>query len=310
MIEVAIMIEGQNGLTWTGWKKIAKTVEGAGFTGLYRSDHYTNSQSPDKNSLELWTSLTWLASHTNRMEFGPLVSPVSFRDPSMTARMAAAVDDLSGGRFTLGLGAGWQEREHTIFGWDLLEITQRFNRFEEGLEIITRLLQNDQPSSFSGEFFQLREGILLPRPARPGGPPILIGGNGPLRTLPLVARFADEWNALFVPLSKYKELNARLTRLLKEEGRGSKEVRRSLMTGCIFGKDHKEVAKKIQERSGGKSTVETLREKGAIVGTSEEIVEQLNQLAEAGLQRVMLQWLDLDDLQGLVDLAEGVLPHL
>jgi len=261
MIEVAIMIEGQNGLTWTGWKKIAKTVEGAGFTGLYRSDHYTNSQPPDKNSLELWTSLTWLACHTNRIEFGPLVSPVSFRDPSMTARMAAAVDDLSGGRFTLGLGAGWQEREHTIFGWDLLEITQRFNRFEEGLEIITRLLQNDQPSSFSGEFFQLREGILLPRPARPGGPPILIGGNGPLRTLPLVARFADEWNALFVPLSKYKELNARLTRLLKEEGRGSKEVRRSLMTGCIFGKDQKEVAKKARARSGGKSTAETYREK-------------------------------------------------
>jgi alkanesulfonate monooxygenase SsuD/methylene tetrahydromethanopterin reductase-like flavin-dependent oxidoreductase (luciferase family) len=164
----------------------------------------------------------------------------------MTARMAAAVDDLSGGRFTLGLGAGWQEREHTLFGFDLLDINQRFNRFEEGLEIITRLLQNDQPSTFSGEYFQLREGILLPRPARPGGPPILIGGNGPLRTLPLVARFADEWNALFVPLSKYKELNARLTRLLKGEGRESNKVRRSLMTGCILGKDHKEVVKKVQ----------------------------------------------------------------
>ena len=310
MIEVAIMIEGQNGLTWTNWKKIAKTVEGAGFAGLYRSDHYTNSQPPDKNSLELWTSLTWLASHTNRIEFGPLVSPVSFRDPSMTARMAAAVDDLSGGRFTLGLGAGWQEREHTIFGWDLLEITQRFNRFEEGLEIITRLLQNDQPSTFSGEYFQLREGILLPCPTRPGGPPILIGGNGPLRTLPLVAHFADEWNALFVPLSKYKELNARLTTLLKGEDRESNEVRRSLMTGCIFGNDQKEVSKKVQARSGGKSTVESYREKGLIVGTSEEIVEQLNHFAEAGLQRVMLQWLDLDDMQGLEDLAEGVLPHL
>ena len=310
MIEVAIMIEGQNGLTWTNWKKIAKTVEGAGFAGLYRSDHYTNSQPPDKNSLELWTSLTWLASHTNRIEFGPLVSPVSFRNPSMTARMAAAVDDLSGCRFTLGLGAGWQEREHTLFGFDLLDLNQRFNRFEEGLEIITRLLQNDQPSTFSGEFFQLKEGILLPRPTRPGGPPILIGGNGPLRTLPLVARFADEWNALFVPLSKYKELNTQLTTLLMGEGRESNEVRRSLMTGCIFGKDQKEVAKKIQERSGGESTVETYREKGVIVGTSEEIGEQLNQLAEAGLQRVMLQWLDLDDLQGLEDLAEGVLTYL
>jgi len=310
MIEVAIMIEGQNGLTWTKWKKIAKTVEGAGFTGLYRSDHYTNSQPPDKNSLELWTSLTWLASHTNRIEFGPLVSPVSFRNPSMTARMAAAVDDLSGRRFTLGLGAGWQEREHTLFGFDLLDLTQRFKRFEEGLEIITRLLQNDQPSTFSGEFFQLREGILLPRPVRPLGPPILIGGNGPLRTLPLVARFANEWNALFIPLSKYKELNAQLTTLLKLEGRKYYEVRRSIMTGCIFGKDQKDVAEKAQARPGGKSSVEAYQEKGVIIGTSEEIVEQLKQLAEAGLQRVMLQWLDLDDLQGLEDLAEGVLPNL
>lgn len=310
MIEVAIMIEGQNGLTWTKWKKIAKTVEGAGFTGLYRSDHYTNSQPPDKNSLELWTSLTWLASHTNRIEFGPLVSPVSFRDPSMTARMAAAVDDLSGSRLTLGLGAGWQEREHTLFGWDLLDLNQRFNRFEEGLEIITRLLHNDQPSTFSGDFFKLRGGILLPRPTRPQGPPILIGGNGPLRTLPLVARFADEWNALMIPLSKYKELNARLTTLLKQENRESNEVRRSLMVGCIFGKDQKDVTKKVQARSGGKSTVEAYREKGVIVGTSEEIIEQIIQLAEAGLQRVMLQWLDLDDMQGLEDLAEGILPYL
>src|SRR5512139_245600 len=141
MLEVAIMIEGQNGLTWPRWQRLAEAVEQLGFAGLYRSDHYTNANPPDKDSLELWISLAWLASHTSRIEFGPLVSPISFRHPTMTARMAAAVDDLSGGRLVLGLGAGWQQREHTHFGWDLLDLKGRFERFEEGLMVISSLLK-------------------------------------------------------------------------------------------------------------------------------------------------------------------------
>ena len=110
-MDIAIMLEGQNGLTWPRWQKIAEAVEDLGFAGLYRSDHFTNANPPDMESLELWTSLTWLASHTKRIEFGQLVSPVSVRNPVLTARMASAVDDLSGGRMTLGMGAGWQVRE-------------------------------------------------------------------------------------------------------------------------------------------------------------------------------------------------------
>src|SRR5918998_2092242 len=112
VIEVAIMLEGQMGLNWTRLERIARAVEELGFVGLYRSDHFTNPNPPDEDSLELWLSLGWLASHTERIEFGPLVSPVSFRDPVMTARMAIQVDNLSNGRLTLGVGAGWQEREH------------------------------------------------------------------------------------------------------------------------------------------------------------------------------------------------------
>jgi alkanesulfonate monooxygenase SsuD/methylene tetrahydromethanopterin reductase-like flavin-dependent oxidoreductase (luciferase family) len=104
MYEVAIMVEGQNGLNWDRWQRIAGAVEDLGFVGLYRSDHFTNGRPPDLDSLELWVSLTWLASHTRRLEFGPLVSPLSFRHPAITARMASAVDDLSGGRLNLGLG--------------------------------------------------------------------------------------------------------------------------------------------------------------------------------------------------------------
>jgi F420-dependent oxidoreductase-like protein len=307
MIEVAIMIEGQDGLNWARWQRIAKAVEDLDFVGLYRSDHYTNAKPPDKDSLELWVSLTWLASHTERIEFGPLVSPVSFRQPTMTARMATAVDDLSNGRLTLGLGAGWQEREHHNYSWDLLDIPGRFARFEEGLEIIIQLLNSDEPIDFQGDFYQIHEGILLPRPTRPGGPPILIGGNGPKLTLPLVAKYASEWNAVYIPPEEIKERNQRLDKLLKENGREPENIRRSLMTGLIFAEDQATVKEKVYERTQGKLTPKELAARGLAVGTANEIADQLGAIAEVGIQRVMLQWTDLDDLNGLEALAKGLL---
>jgi len=129
MIEIAITNEGQNGLNWPRWQRIAPAVEELGFSGLYRSDHFTNPKPPDLDSLELWTSLTWLASHTKRIRFCPLVSPVSFRHPVHTVRMASAVDDLSGGRLVLGVGAGWQGREHDNYGFDLLDVPGRLARY-------------------------------------------------------------------------------------------------------------------------------------------------------------------------------------
>lgn len=304
MLEIAIMVEGQNGLTWPRWQAIATAVEELGFVGLYRSDHYTNANPPDKESLELWVSLTWLASHTSRIEFGPLVSPVSFRHPTLTARMAAAVDDLSGGRLTLGLGAGWQEREHTNYGWDLLAIAPRFARFEEGLEVITQLLNSPEPVHFHGNYYHIQDGVLLPRPQRAGGPPILIGGNGPLRTLPLTAQYAHEWNAVFATAAQCRDLNAQLDALLEEAGRLPHEVRRSLMTGLLFGRDEAELKSKLALRTG---SVADLRQRGLVVGTGTAVVDQLGELHSAGVQRVMLQWLDLDDLRGLEALAKAVL---
>lgn len=306
MIELAIMIEGQNGLNWPRWKRIAREVEELGFAGLYRSDHFTNANPPDKDSLELWVSLTWLASHTQRIEFGPLVTPVSFRHPTMTARMGAAVDDLSGGRLILGIGAGWQEREHNNFGWDLLDITERFNRFQEGLEVITRLLKNDNPVDFKGNYYQLNEAILLPRPQRKEGPPILIGGNGKRKTLPLTARYANEWNALFLSPKEFGERNALLDEYLTSEGRQPEEVKRSMMTGCIFGLTNAEVESKVNTRTKGQRTVDDLQQRGLVVGTSDEILDQINRFEKAGVQRLMLQWLDLDDIDGLRAMAEAI----
>jgi F420-dependent oxidoreductase-like protein len=310
MIEVAIMIEGQNGLNWKLWQNIAAAVEANGYKGLYRSDHYTNANPPDQDSLECWVSLTWLASHTNRIEFGPLVTPVSFRHPTHTARMAAAVDDLSGGRLTLGIGAGWQEREHHNYGWYLLSPKYRISRLEEGLEVITQLFHSNNPVDFEGKYFQLHEAVLLPRPARPGGPPLLVGGNGIMRTLPLVARYARVWNGLLIPPHEVSRLNKKLDEYLAIQGRKPHEITRTLMTGCIFGYDHADVERKVNLRTKGLRTTSNLLERGMVVGTAEEIITQCQQFAEAGVERIMLQWLDLDDIKGLEAMASGILGPL
>ena len=298
------MVEGQAGLTWPRWQALVRAVERLGFYGLYRSDHFTNADPPDQESLELWVSLTWLAANTTRIVFGPMVSPVSFRHPSMTARMAAAVDDLSGGRLQLGLGAGWQNREHDNFGFDLLPVPQRMQRYQEGLEVVTSLLRSDTPVTFTGQYFTLRDAILLPRPQRAGGPPIVLGGRRGV--LPLAVRYGSEWNVPFATPQEFRTLSGQLDRLLADQGREPGSMRRSVMTGLVFGRNDAELAVKIDR--GGRS-LEELRRSGVIAGTAAPIIEQLGELAEAGVQTVMLQWLDLDDLAGLEAFATAVQPR-
>ena len=301
-MDVALMIEGQDGLDWPRWRALARAAETGGFAGLFRSDHLVNRDGPPLAALDLWASLTWLAGHTERIAFGPLVSPVSFRHPVTTAWTAAAVDDLSGGRLRLGLGAGWQEREHRSFGFDLLATEHRFARFAEALEVVTRLLRSDEPVSFAGAFYRLEEALLLPRPARPGGPPIVIGGNGRRRTLPLVARYADEWNGVFLTPEQFAETSAALDGLLAEAGRTPGSVRRTLMTRVVFGRDRAAAEAKL----GGQDPA-ALEARGAIVGGSEQVRERLAAFAAAGVEGIMLQWVDdLDDLAGIAALGRAV----
>lgn len=302
MIELGIMVEGQDGLTWERWQRLARAAEDWGFAGLYRSDHFTNQTGPHLASLDLWASLSWLASHTERIEFGQLVSPLSFRHPVVTAWSAAAIDDLSGGRFRLGLGAGWQEREHTSYGFDLLDTDGRFARFEEGLQVVRLLLRSDEPTSFAGTFYHLDNALLLPRPARVGGPPIVIGGNGPRRTLPLAARYADEWNAVFVSADRFRELNALLDELLDGTGRERGALRRTLMTRAVVGSSRASLTGQLDGAS-----IDEARSDGMLVGTPSDIADQLATLNEAGVQRVMLQWVDLDDLSGLDAIARATM---
>jgi alkanesulfonate monooxygenase SsuD/methylene tetrahydromethanopterin reductase-like flavin-dependent oxidoreductase (luciferase family) len=196
---------------------------------------------------ELWTSLTWLADNTERIEFGPLVSPVSARHPVITAWQASAVDNLAGGRLRLGLGAGWQEWEHEAVRVELLDTDCRFARFEEGLEVVTGLLRSEKPVSFDGEFYQLRDALLMPRSPRPGGPPLVVGGNGVRRTLPLAARYVDEWNAVYLEADEFAKLDGRLDELLDEAGRAPDRIRRTLMTRVVFDRTEADVDRKLDE---------------------------------------------------------------
>jgi F420-dependent oxidoreductase-like protein len=317
MVAISIQIEGQDGLTWARWQRLVEAVEAAGFAGLFRSDHFTNAHPADKDALEAIVSLTYLADHTRRLHFGPLVSPVSFRHPTLLARQAAALDDLSGGRMILGVGAGWQEREHTLFGHDLGDVPARMARLQEGLEVITRLLNSDEPVTFEGTYYQLRGATLLPRPQRPGGPRILLGGNGPRRTLPLVARYADVWNAISLTPAEFHERSTTLDGLLREAGREPGSVRRTLMTAVWFGRDMAELERRLTWRDRVPAlarlplaeALETLdKQEKYVVGTPDMVVKQIKRFADAGVDELMLQWFDMDDSEGLQAFGESVLP--
>lgn len=305
-MELSVMIEGQDGLNWARWKRVAAAAEELGFAGLYRSDHYTNPFPPEKDSLELWVSLAWLAANTKRIKFGPLVTPFSFRHPVNTARMAAAVDDLSGGRLVLGLGAGWNEREHEMFAMPLLDLRPRLQRFEEGLQVVTQLLRSDKPVSFSGDYYQLKEAILLPRPSRPGGPEILVGGRSK-RAMKAAAKYAAEWNGTSQTPESFRERSAQLDEYLKANGRKPNELRRSAMNGIAFGRNKTEVEAAIEFLG---STEEELRAHHRLIGEPNQIVEQLAGLAAAGCEQVMLQWLNQDDIAGLEAIAKLVMPQV
>lgn len=323
MTAISISLSGVTGVDWPRWQRLASEVEALGFAGLYRYDHfaapYPMGRSENDN-LDLTASLTWLASHTKRIRFGPLVAPFSIREPHLLVRQATAIDDLSGGRFVLGVGAGWMEREHTMFGYELGDIRTRMDRFEEGLAVITGLLRSPEPFSFEGRFFQMREATIMPRPQRPHGPPILVGGKGPKRALPLVARYADIWNVDFMAVDLLRERSALLDQLLIKEGRQSGDVKRTAAVRVFCGRDEAELEQRLNGLrpyvpAWADLSPEALLEKvrqtfgGSIIGTPEDVVTQLRAYTDLGLDELMLHWTVAGDIEGLRLLAEYVLPH-
>jgi alkanesulfonate monooxygenase SsuD/methylene tetrahydromethanopterin reductase-like flavin-dependent oxidoreductase (luciferase family) len=321
VIEVSVAVEGMCGLTWHSWKRLVEAVELWGFAGLYCSDHITLPGTSGLASLELIVALTYLADHTERVHFGPLVAPFSFRDPVMLTRQAAALDDLSGGRMILGVGAGWMDYEHEMFGYNLGDMTTRMARFAEALEVATRLLQSNELVSYDGRFYQLREAILHPRPQRPGGPPILVGGKGPRRTLPLIARYANIWNATRLTPDQFRALSARLDELVHAAGREPNAIKRTLMIPIFCGRDRAELERRVQRfrqlfADRADMSLDALLDNmrafftNMIVGTPEEVTDKIHAYADAGVDELIIQWIAVEDLEGLQVLAEQVLPHV
>ena len=310
MVEVGIMVEGQENMTWERFLQLAKTVEELGYSSFFRSDHLTALGGQKvRHSLALWPSLTALALHTKRIRFGPMVCSMTFRHPAILAKMAASVSTLSGGRLDLGIGAGWFPEEHKMFGIEFPRYETRLMMLEEGVQIL-RLLFADEPANFDGEFYRLDEAITYPKPENLT---IIMGGKGK-KTLEVVARYADEWNCSYVGVDVFAEKSRQLDAHCESIGRDPQSLRRSLMIPFVIANRESQLQERINAQrltfSDLPGDFSAWQRAGFIGGTPQQVLEQMNEFQRAGIQRFMLQHNDLNDLDSLILLASEVLPSL
>ncbi len=310
------MIEGQEDVTWADWVAIAEACERGGVRTLFRSDHYYSvDDRAERGSLDAWATLAALAAITEKLRLGTMVSPATFRHPSVFAKSVATVDQISGGRVEPGLGAGWWEREHEAYGFDLPQLGPRMDAFEEQLEIATRQWK-DGAFSFAGEHFQIKDLDAQPKPVQRPRPPFIIGGSGGPRSLRIAVRWADEYNTVFLGPEKLAELRAKLDAACEKEGRDPATLPLSLMTGWIVGATRAEVvdrAARLSEWKGeggdGEKFLAAQRD-AVIAGTVDEAVEQLRALHEAGCHRVMAQHLLHRDTDAIELIGREIAPRV
>ena len=301
------MIEGQEGVTWNDWVALADTCEEHGVEALFRSDHYISGSDETRPALDAWATIAGLAARTTKLHLGTLVSPATFRHPSVLARSAATADEICGGRVTLGLGAGWMEREHEAYGIEFGTARERVARFGEQLEIVHRLLREDNVD-FSGERYTLQNAPGLHRPDLP----ILVGGSAKPGTVGPAVAFADEYNTLFANVDEIRERKRTLDDACERAGRDPATLRYSLMAPLVVGRDEREVhasARRIGSRFGREpeQVLERYGEFGA-VGTVDHVVERLKQIEEIGYERVMLQHLAHHDLDTVALIGRELVP--
>src|SRR4051794_5323401 len=209
-MRVCLMIEGQDGVRWEQWVPLARAAEDAGIEALFRSDHYLSDQDePTHGSLDAWATISALAAITKTLRLGTLVSPATFRHPSVLAKMVVTADHVSGGRIELGMGAGWLEAEHRAYGFPFEATGARMDMLAEQLEIVHRSWKPG-PFSFRGEHYAIEDLDALPKPLQQPHPPLLVGGSGGRRSLALAARWADEYNTIFATPDRIRELRGRL----------------------------------------------------------------------------------------------------
>ena len=286
------MIEGQEGVTWPQWQAIAAACEEHGVASLFRSDHYLPLAGHEERPvLDAWGTICALAATTTTLRLGTLVSPATFRHPANLAKLAVTADQVSGGRVSLGLGAGWHEREHEAFGFPFASTRERMDVFAEQLEIVRGLWSSDGPLRFDGPGAVVA--AVDPQP-KPQAPWLIVGGSAGPRSAALAARFADEYNTVFAAPDECRRRRAAVEQTWTEAGRS--DLRFSVMTGSVLGRDRTEVADRsraLGERIGDPSFAAP---DGWISGTPDEAAEQLRRLADAGADRVMLQLLLHEDV--------------
>jgi F420-dependent oxidoreductase-like protein len=301
------MIEGQDGVTWEDWVALASACEEHGVEALFRSDHYVSTFDESRPVLDAWTTIAGLAARTTKLELGTLVSPATFRHPSVLARAAATADEISDGRVTLGIGAGWMEREHEAYGFDFATARERVARLGEQIEIVHRLLREDHVD-FDGTYYRLGDAPGLRRPRLP----LLVGGSAkPGTTIPAV-RFADEYNTFFATLAELRERKQTLDEECEHAGRDPATLTRSLMAPCVVGRDNRELhdsARRVGARFGQEpqEVLERFGERGP-VGTVEQVVGRLKEIEQAGYERVMLQHLAHQDLDTVALVGRELAP--
>jgi alkanesulfonate monooxygenase SsuD/methylene tetrahydromethanopterin reductase-like flavin-dependent oxidoreductase (luciferase family) len=311
------MIEGQEGVSWDDWVRLATLAEAHGLDGLFRSDHYTAIIRPRAAALDAWTTLAGLAVVTDRIRLGTLVSPSTFRHPSVLARMATTVDHISGGRVELGMGSGWYEREHLENGFPFLDARERFELFAEQVEIVIRsFIETD--FDHRGAAYALAGQTALPEPVQRPHPPLVLGGTVRPRFAALAARYATEVNTLGTTNDELRERKKRLDEACETADRDPASLGFSVMAACFVGSDRAEAIDRVRASldgggdGGQPDPEELLRERHGrwLAGTVEDVIERIEELRAIGVTRVFLQHLNHSDDAMVALLGDRVAPAL
>jgi F420-dependent oxidoreductase-like protein len=309
------MIEGQEDVSWDDWVALAEACEAAGLEGLFRSDHYLSVVGRrERTSLDAWTTLAALAPRTERIRLGTLVSPVTYRHPSVLANAAATVDHVSGGRVELGIGAGWNPAEHDAYGFPFPALGERMSMLEEQLEIVCRLW-TEEDVSFAGRHYRLDRCPGHPKPLQRPHPPIIVGGHAGPRSVGVAVRHADEYSTLLASAEDCRRHKAAIAAACERAGRDPATLPLSLMATCVVGTDRSEVVERTRKvlvtwdaEDADPEDVLASRGENWIAGTPAEAVEQLAELEGAGVERVFLQHLAHEDLEMVALLGAEVAP--
>jgi len=313
-MRVCLMIEGQEGLSWDTWQALAAACERHQYEGLFRSDHYLSVQGhSERGSLDAWTTLAALAAVTSRLRLGTLVSPASFRHPSVLAKSAATVDHVSGGRAEIGIGTGWLEAEHRAYGFPFAPLGTRMDVMAEQLEIVVRSFA-DEPFSFQGEHYEIEDLDARPKPLQRPRPPIVVGGRGGRRSLALAARWADEYNTFSASVDEIRQRRDAFAEAWAAAGRDRDALRFSAMVTIVVGADQGEFRGRVARLADwqGRDSAEVLESLRAtgVVGTIDEAAERLRELEAAGAQRVMLQHLVHEDIEAVDLIGRELIPQV